>query len=102
MELLGKMIPLFYLLFGILSSDGFKQLHEIFRSKLRRLEYSTLEDLLRDLFLIYYNCLTYNDPGSVYGREASRQREALLKRLKALRIPQDTLDLCTAYAVDPC
>lgn len=56
------------------------------RSNMQRRHYRAVEDLLADLLLMYDNCEFYNESGSLFGREARRQRRALIANLKQLGI----------------
>jgi hypothetical protein len=74
----------------IVKTDGLKTYTErekyvcmyVCRYNVKTRRYLQLEDLVQDVLLIYENCETYNNPGSYFSKEASRQRNLILKFLR--------------------
>jgi hypothetical protein len=53
-----------------------------FRSNFQERKYSTVQELVEDLLLIYSNCELYNDEVSDLHKEAKRQKKKVLAFIK--------------------
>ena len=56
------------------------------RGKLKRLAYSSVQDVILDILLIYDNCVLFNGDDDYYGRYAIRQKKQFVAYLRKQHI----------------